>query len=252
MTEKANCPSEKNVLYTVELKHHGASGEGASNMWTNKAVWKSRWAKVLLLTFVLLPLYGMQAQGLDVLRPSTSLLEGKELVQALKEGGYVIYFRHAKTDRVVEKWDKLVLEDCATQRNLSEESRQQARRIGASFAALGIPVAKVLTSPWCRCVDTARLAFGDFETSHDLRFPAMEGVEEFQRVRDALREMLSTPPPGGYNTVLVSHSTTLMDAVGINPKPEGVALIFKPYGDGTCSYVATVPPSEWDRLLAFR
>lgn len=220
-----------------------------SNMWTNKAVRKSRWAKVLLLSFFLLPLYGVHAQRVDVLRPSTPLLEGKELVQALKNGGHVIYFRHAETDPVVERWDKLVLEDCATQRNLSEEGRQQARRIGASFAALGIPVEKVLTSPWCRCVDTARLAFGDIAISHDLRFPAMMGPEEFQHVRHALHEMLTTSPPEGYNTVLVSHSTNLMDAVGINPKPEGVAVVFKPHGDGTCSHVATVPPSEWDRLL---
>ena len=54
----------------------------------------------------------------------------------------------------------MVLHDCRTQRNLSDEGRAHARQVGEAFRAQGVPVAQVLSSPWCRCLETARLAFG--------------------------------------------------------------------------------------------
>src|SRR3972149_40283 len=52
------------------------------------------------------------------------------------------------------------LDDCSTQRNLSEAGREESRRIGAAFRKRGVPVDRVLSSRWCRCLETARLAFG--------------------------------------------------------------------------------------------
>jgi broad specificity phosphatase PhoE len=60
------------------------------------------------------------------------------------------------------------LDDCATQRNLSAEGRAHARRIGEAFRKMQIPVGRVLSSPWCRCVETAKLAFGGAEVSEPL------------------------------------------------------------------------------------
>src|SRR5690606_25508400 len=80
----------------------------------------------------------------------------RALVHALQQGGYVLYLRHAITDRSRIDTDRINLPNCATQRNLSAEGREQARAIGRAVQALGIAVAEVLTSPYCRCIDTAQ------------------------------------------------------------------------------------------------
>ena len=88
-------------------------------------------------------------------------LKGKALVEALQDGGYNIYFRHAPTDwgqhdRVEAAGDWTSC-DPAKMRQLSSEGRATARRIGEAIRALGVPVAKVLSSEYCRAWETARL-----------------------------------------------------------------------------------------------
>jgi hypothetical protein len=78
----------------------------------------------------------------------------------LKAGGQVVIMRHAATDSTAGDRDTMRLEDCSTQRNLSASGRDDARRIGAAFRARGIIVDDVRSSVWCRCLDTATLAFG--------------------------------------------------------------------------------------------
>src|SRR5256885_17206726 len=77
-----------------------------------------------------------------------------------KGGGQVILIRHAITTPGVGDPPGMRLDDCSTQRNLTDEGRRDARRLGAGFDARGIVVDRVLSSPWCRCLETARLAFG--------------------------------------------------------------------------------------------
>ena len=67
--------------------------------------------------------------------------------------------RHAGTEHVAPDPQAFDLRDCSTQRGLSEEGRAEARLIGKSFVRLGIPVGQVLSSPYCRCLETGRLAF---------------------------------------------------------------------------------------------
>ena len=78
----------------------------------------------------------------------------------LQKGGQVVLVRHAVTDPGVGDPPGFKLDDCATQRNLSAAGKAEAERLGAAIKARGVPVARVLTSPWCRCRDTARIAFG--------------------------------------------------------------------------------------------
>jgi hypothetical protein len=78
----------------------------------------------------------------------------------LKGGGQVVIMRHAVTDSTAGDRDTMRLEDCSTQRNLSASGQDDARRIGAAFRARGIIVDEVRSSVWCRCLDTATLAFG--------------------------------------------------------------------------------------------
>jgi len=81
------------------------------------------------------------------------------LWSALQAGGVAILLRHAQTEAGVGDPPGFRLGDCSTQRNLSDKGRQQAQRIGTALAAQRVRVDQVFSSQWCRCLDTARLAF---------------------------------------------------------------------------------------------
>jgi phosphohistidine phosphatase SixA len=120
-------------------------------------------------------------------------------------------------------------------------------RIGESFKKLGIPVGEVLSSPYCRCMQTGSLAFGEVETSGVLLVgdaPAGAGRDD---PGIAIRKMLDTPPAAGTNTLLIAHSVTLLYAFGLTPKPEGVAHVFRPsgLGLGRPDYLGMLKPDDW-------
>jgi phosphohistidine phosphatase SixA len=92
-------------------------------------------------------------------------LPGAELLAALRAGGYVLYFRHADTDHSREDQRPVNLDDCATQRVLSEKGRRNSRAIGEAIHTLDVPIGSVLASPLCRTVETGVLAFGYAEKS---------------------------------------------------------------------------------------
>jgi len=171
------------------------------------------------------------------------------LVEALRGGGYVIYLRHTETDPEQTDLDAFSIDDCRTQRNLSKKGREHAAAIGEAIRNLGINVDRVISSPYCRARDTAMLAFGRAETSDDLRFSiSADDVQTAVRAA-ALRRLLATVPALGSNAVVVAHTANLKDATNIWPKPEGVAVIFRPKGNGAYEYVASVPPDHWSSLL---
>jgi phosphohistidine phosphatase SixA len=175
------------------------------------------------------------------------LLRGRELVDALRGGGYVVYFRHAATDSSQADTDRENLERCDTQRNLSAEGRRMARDIGQAFRALGIRVGKVISSPYCRAVDTAELAFGRPEKSASLYFSIGADREERARLSAELRRILATAPVAGTNTVLVSHHANLKEATGLWPKREGDAHVFRPRPGGAFEHVGEAGPDDWPR-----
>jgi len=176
----------------------------------------------------------------------------KALVRALQNGGYVIYFRHAATDQSRTDLDRVDLKNCATQRNLSDKGREQARAIGKAFAALGIKVSKVMSSPYCRCIDTGKLAFGEVTIVPDLEFAIAKSEPEAKRLGAVLRTLLGTKPPPDANTVVVAHSANLKEAVGIWPQPEGAAHVFHPQDDGRPVHIDRVGPEQWPELVPSR
>lgn len=179
--------------------------------------------------------------------PSGKEPRGHDVVNDLRAGGYVIYFWHATTNPDQVDSDSVKPDRCGSQRNLSTGGRRMARDIGLAFQALKIPVGKVVTSPYCRAVDTAELAFGHHENSDVLYFAI--GMDKDQRSRQSteLRQMLSTPPQPGKNTVIVSHNANLKEATGIWPKREGDVHVFRPVPGGGFDYVGEVSPDEWTR-----
>ena len=151
-----------------------------------------------------------------------------QLAAALRQGGLVLFVRHAATDTAHDDAARIVIEDCSTQRNLSPLGRAQAEGIAHAIARLGVPIGEVRSSPFCRCADTARLAFGYMLLDNDL-LPAHSS--NAQRHLAAVRRLLGTPPIPGRNAVLVGHADTLKAILGIELE-EGETLIVRPAPTG--------------------
>src|SRR5262245_20930199 len=168
----------------------------------------------------------------------------------LRKGGLVIFVRHAATEQSTR--EEVDLSKCETQRNLSPEGREQAAQIGKGFRTLGIPVGTVVTSPFCRCKDTAQLAFGRFSVERDLSFALKTDAAETKRLADSLRRMLSTPPTDATNTIIVAHTANLQEAASLWPKPEGAAYVFRPLANGGFEALAKIAPEEWTKVALRR
>ena len=143
----------------------------------------------------------------------------------LKGGGQVVIMRHAATAQAAS--DALGPDGCSSQRNLSDAGREDARRIGAAFRARGIVVKDVRASVWCRCMDTARLAFGTATN-----WPALDSFFR-DRSREAgqtreVRELVNGHREG--TLVLVTHQVNIIALTGLSPA-EGEMLILTPRGD---------------------
>ena len=103
----------------------------------------------------------------------------------LRQGGVIIAFRHALAPGTFDP-PGFQPGVCSTQRNLSDEGRAQARRIGEWFKAAGLQPARVRSSPWCRCLDTATLAFGQAEPWSALGSPHGAAETTTAEAQDAL------------------------------------------------------------------
>jgi broad specificity phosphatase PhoE len=156
--------------------------------------------------------------------------DADQLWDLLRSGGHVIMIRHAITTPGVGDPPGFRLDDCATQRNLTDEGRAHARRLGEAFRARGIPVGRVLSSPWCRCLETARLAFSETpEVSTPLSNLFGRPEAHDAQVRQ-LRPILSAAPVRG-NLVLVTHGSTIQAVTGINPATAEMVVV-TPQGNG--------------------
>lgn len=177
------------------------------------------------------------------------------LMRALRNGGHVIYFRHAATDwrsddRLADHGDWTSC-DPAKMRQLSEDGRATARRIGAAMRALGIPVGRVMSSEYCRSAETARLlGLGPVETTRDImnmraasRFGGREAV-----VRRA-RKVLSAPVPVGTNVVIVGHGNLMRAATDAYAGEGGSGIyVRRPARETGIELIARLAPDDWQHL----
>jgi hypothetical protein len=136
------------------------------------------------------------------------------------------------------------MENCSQQSNLTNQGQIDARSVGASFLALGVPVGQVLHSGSCSSLDIAMLAFGRGEYWADLsKVPTPLRGERIS----ALRQILSTPPQPGTNNVFIGHGLDISDVTGIT-FAEGEAAIYRPLGNPGYSFVARILPKAWSDL----
>lgn len=147
----------------------------------------------------------------------------------LEGGGQVVLIRHAITTPGVGDPPGMRLDDCGTQRNLTDEGRRHARRVGEAVRAHGVPIDRVLSSPWCRCLETARLAFGSAETWAPLS--NLFGRPEHRDEQVRQMQALAGERRAGGNLVLVTHGSTIAALTRINPDTAEM-VVLTPQGAG--------------------
>jgi hypothetical protein len=171
-------------------------------------------------------------------------LEGRALLAKLREGGVTLYFRHVATD-FGQNDERYVEGDCATQRNLTDAGRADARRIGAEITRLKIPVGEVRASPFCRTIETAMLMFGRADRAPEAR--GGPAVAESDRYAD-LAKLLATPPAPGTVRVISSHGNPFRAITQSAYLQEGEAAVVAP-GPGTgFTVIARIPKDGWATL----
>jgi phosphohistidine phosphatase SixA len=174
-------------------------------------------------------------------------LTGAALLQTLRGGGLILYFRHTSTDFAQNDDAMSGYEDCARQRNLTDRGRDEARRIGAAIKRLDIPIGDVLASPFCRTRETAQLIFGRATVA-----PAVRGGPARPDSDDRyaeLRKLLSTPPSRGSNLAIASHGNPFHALTDIQLS-EGEAAVILPLGAQGFRIAARIPKDGWDALTA--
>lgn len=143
----------------------------------------------------------------------------------VREGGVVLAFRHALAPGTFDP-PAFKLGDCSTQRNLDDEGRDQARRLGAWFERQKLQAERVRSSPWCRCMDTAMLAFGRAEAWDALGSPrgASEGTHS-ESLRELHTALAAASARRARFEVWVTHMFVLADLAATNTASgEGLVL----------------------------
>jgi phosphohistidine phosphatase SixA len=168
---------------------------------------------------------------------ATPALRTDPPLDALRHGGLYILMRHAADEG--HDASPVDVNNCATQAALTPAARQQLAATAADFVTLRIPVATVLASPYCRTLETARIAFGRSATVAD----ALQRPATPERTA-ALVALLSAPPASGSNVVLVSHREIIRAALEIDPAL-GEAFVVRPDGAGRFAVLARVTIDGW-------
>lgn len=162
-----------------------------------------------------------------------------ELLATLQSGEHIALMRHAIAPGSDDP-PNFRIGDCSTQRNLSAGGRDQAEDIGALLRASGLAEARVVSSQWCRCLDTAHLlSLGDVE-----ELPFLNSLVSYPRqggeMTRSLRNWIGQQDLSGA-TILVTHSINIGALLGSYPE-EGEIVIVERTGAGELSVVGSIPP----------
>jgi phosphohistidine phosphatase SixA len=177
------------------------------------------------------------------------------LVELLRAGGYSLYFRHEATDWSqsddVRKAGDWLSCDGERMRQLSSAGRERAAKTGEAIRSLGIPVGRVLASPYCRAMETAELMnIGAVEPTTDV---VNLRVAEYFGGRSAIirtaTALLASKPAAGTNTVIVAHGNVAREATPVYPA-EGEAVVFESDSKGGFRLTGTLSAQDWQRLAS--
>ncbi len=190
--------------------------------------------------------FGASAQLRPAAPDPAHALEGAALVKALRAGGLTLYFRHVATD--MTQSDRVVVAgECATQRNLTDAGRAQARAAGEAMRRLALPVGEVLASPYCRTMETAALLTGKEPVAE----PVVRGRAGATGSIDyaPLGVLLAQPVAPGTLRVVSGHGNGFRSVAGEPHLAEGEAAVLKPEGSRFV-VVARLAIDDWAKLPA--
>lgn len=157
-------------------------------------------------------LQNLSAQGALTLLPALQVMAATDLPALLRAGSCVLVLRHAQTSPGIGDPPNFNLTQCSTQRNLSDKGREQAGRIGQWFKTWGLSPRSVQTSAWCRCKDTAELAFGKYAVLADLNSTFDSRSDQDEQTK-ALRTRLGYLAAGQFE-VWVTHQVNITSLTG--------------------------------------
>ena len=140
----------------------------------------------------------------------------KDLMNQLLDGNKLIFIRHAYAPGSGDP-NNFNLNDCSTQRNLSEEGRKQAQKIGEFFTNNNIKIKKVFSSEWCRCKETAEIAFLDYSTKNFLNsFYSLKYAKNKNKQIKELNDYVSQFK-SSENIVFVTHYVLIFEVFNYAP-----------------------------------
>ena len=150
------------------------------------------------------------------------------IIEGMKTGGHILMIRHALAPGTGDP-SNFQIGDCSTQRNLDDRGRAQARAIGNWLRSKGISSARVYSSQWCRCLETAKL----LQMGPVAELPALNSFYELTQNREpnlkALRKFIAEQPAGGILIIMVTHLVTISAiADDFVSSGEGVLLKLNP------------------------
>ncbi len=158
---------------------------------------------------------------------SVGLASEQHVWDALRDGGKVVLIRHSRTISGIGDPAGYSLDNCQSQRYLSEDGKDQSRRMGARFREEAVPVGDVFSSEWCRCYETAELAFGRYEL-----WPALNSFFDDYSTRDRQTEEVrkrTVAYGGDANLILVTHQVNIT-ALTRRGVASGEAVVLNPTG----------------------
>jgi len=162
------------------------------------------------------------------------------LWRTLRSGGYVLLMRHAATESGVGDPPQFKAGDCKTQRNLSAAGREAAARTGQQLKAAGIVFSTVLSSSWCRCLDTANIAFGSATPEPALDSFFGERSAQSARQTAAARALIqSFRGPG--NLMMVTHQVNITALTGEFPA-EGEIFVVQSTAQSPLQLIGRIKP----------
>jgi phosphohistidine phosphatase SixA len=178
-----------------------------------------------------------------------------DLIAALKQGGYVLIFRHTATDDSQKDVYPFRFDDMSAQRQLSDKGRDMARQMGAAITRLAIPIGDAYTSRLNRAIETGKLLTGKdvkpVDALTDSSNASASGMANptaaNSKAGAAVRQLVDMPPKSGANTFLITHKTNIADAFGkeAGDVQDGEAFVYKPGGSGPATFVARIKAGDW-------
>ena len=152
----------------------------------------------------------------------------QNFINELKRGGKLIFIRHAYAPGGGDP-DNFDINDCNTQRNLSDDGREQANKIGSFFKVNNILIDKIYSSEWCRCKETASIAFNDFETKSFLN---SFFSSQFAKNKDPQMKKLNTFISSwneNKNLVFVTHYVVISETLNYAPSSGEIVISNKDF-----------------------